>query len=429
MSLVNVARYRLSDALRRRGIHFGWFMVGLAFLNALFATSAVGVPSVLIVPMSEDLGWSIGELAAPTGLRMALFGLSAPFAGGLMLRYGPSRMVGLSGVLLIIGLAVSIATTEKWQLWLGMGFLLGVGPGLTAMQLASVVASRWFTARQGLVLGIMMGATATGMLIFMPLAATVSEIWGWRVAMAIPTIGCVLSLALFYLFAHDRPEEINLPRFGETEVAPMPAPYTENFITLSFNALALGVKSWTFWVLTLTFAICGISSYGITQAHFVPFSGDLGVPFVAAAWLLAVIGISDMVGTMGSGWLSDRYDNRWLLFFYYALRGLGLIWLVSAAPSFLMLTIFAVIYGLDFIATVPPTVKLTVAEFGREMGPAIFGWIFAAHHVAAGLMAYGTGVSRDMIGSYVPAFMMAGIACLVAAPSFYFLKRPEPQTV
>lgn len=428
MSLVTIARYRLSDALEKRGIHFGWFMVGLAFLNALFATSAVGVPSVLIVPMSEDLGWSIGELAAPTGMRMALFGLSAPFAGGLMLRYGPRRMVGLSGIFLVIGLAVSITTTEKWQLWLGMGFLLGVGPGLTAMQLASVVASRWFTARQGLVLGIMMGATATGMLVFMPLAATVSEIWGWRVAMAVPTIGCVLSLVLFYLFAHDRPEEINLPRFGETEVAPMPAPYTTNFVTLSFNALALGAKSWTFWVLTLTFAICGISSYGITQAHFVPFSGDLGVPFAAAAWLLAVIGISDMIGTMGSGWLSDRYDNRWLLFFYYSLRGLGLIWLVSANPSYLMLIIFAVIYGLDFIATVPPTVKLTVAEFGREMGPAIFGWIFAAHHVAAGLMAYGTGISRDMIGSYVPAFMLAGIACLIAAGSLYFLKRPMPQT-
>ena len=168
MPAMNLTRHRLSNALEQRGIHFGWVMVALAFVNALFATSAVGVPSVLIVPMAEDLGWSIGELAAPTGLRMALFGLSAPFAGGLMMRYGPRRMVGLSGILLIIGLVLSITTTQKWQLWLGMGFLLGIGPGLTAMQLASVVASRWFTGRQGLVLGIMMGATATGMLIFMP---------------------------------------------------------------------------------------------------------------------------------------------------------------------------------------------------------------------------------------------------------------------
>ena len=429
MPAMNLARHRLSNALEQRGIHFGWVMVALAFVNALFATSAVGVPSVLIVPMAEDLGWSIGELAAPTGLRMALFGLSAPFAGGLMMRYGPRRMVGLSGILLIIGLVLSITTTQKWQLWLGMGFLLGIGPGLTAMQLASVVASRWFTDRQGLVLGIMMGATATGMLIFMPLAAMISEAYGWRLAMAIPTVGCILSLVFFYFFAHDRPEDINLPRFGEQQVAPVPAPYTSNFVALSFSALALGVKSWVFWVLAVTFAICGISSYGITQAHIVPFCGDLGVPFAAAAWLLAVIGVSDLIGTMGSGWLSDRYDNRWLLFFYYGLRGLGLIWLVSSDPSYAMLTIFAVVYGLDFIATVPPTVKLTVNEFGREMGPAVFGWIFAAHHVAAGLMAYGAGVSRDMLGSYVPSFMLAGIACLIAAASFYLLKRPEPHTI
>jgi MFS family permease len=419
-------RNQFSNALAARGFHFGWAMVALAFLNALFSTAAVGVPSVLIVPMSEDLGWSIGELAAPTGLRMALFGLSAPFAGGLMLRYGPRRMVGISGLVLLLGLAIAILTTEKWQLWLGMGLLLGIGPGLTAMQLSSVVASRWFTARQGLVLGIMTGATATGTLIFMPLAATVSELWGWRVAMAIPTVGSVVSLALFFLFARDRPEDIDLPRYGETEVNAAPPPYTTNFVALSFRALGLGVKSWVFWVLTFTFMICGLSSYGLTQAHVVPFCGDLGIPFAAAAWLLAVIGVADMIGTMGSGWLSDRYDNRWLLTIYYALRGVSLVWLVTSDPSYGALTIFAVIYGLDFIATVPPTVRLTVGRFGREMGPAIFGWIFAAHHVAAGLMAVAAGISRDALGSYVPAFLFAGLACFLAAASFAMLRKPTP---
>lgn len=261
MSVSLVSRSYASRYLADRGIHYGWAMVCLAFLTALFATASVGVPSVLIVPMSEDLGWSIGEIAAPTGLRLALFGLSAPFAGGLMLRYGPRRMVGLSGIVLLVGLAVSIFTTEKWHLWLGMGFLLGIGPGLTAMQLASVVASRWFTERQGLVLGLMTGATATGTLIFMPLAATVSDLWGWRAAMAIPAIGCILSLALFYLFAWDRPEEINLPRFGETTVSDVPLPYNENFVALSFRALSMAVKTRIFWILTVTFMICGISSY------------------------------------------------------------------------------------------------------------------------------------------------------------------------
>ena len=244
-----------------------------------------------------------------------------------------------------------------------MGLPLGIGPSRTAMQRASVVASRWFTGRQGLVLGIMMGATATGMLIFMPLAVMISEAYGWRLAMAIPTVGCILSLALFYFFADDWPEDINMPHFAAT------------------------------------------------------------------ARLLAVIGVSDLMGTMGSGWLSDQYVNRWLLFFYYGLRGIGLMWLVSSEPPYVMLTIFAVVYGLGFIATVLPTFKLTVNEFGREMGSAVFGWIFAAHHVAAGLMAYGAAVSRDMLGSYVPSFMLAGIACLVAAASFYLLKRPKPHTI
>ena len=429
MSVSLVSRGYASRYLADHGIHYGWAMVCLAFLTALFATASVGVPSVLIVPMAKDLGWSIGEIAAPTGLRLALFGLSAPFAGGLMLRYGPRRMVGLSGIVLLVGLALSIVTTEKWHLWLGMGFLLGIGPGLTAMQLASVVASRWFTERQGLVLGLMTGATATGTLIFMPMAATVSELWGWRVAMAIPASGCILSLALFYLFAWNRPEEINLPRFGETKVDKMPPPYNENFVALSFRALFIAMKSRLFWILALTFMICGISSYGLTQAHFVPFCGDLGVPFAAAAWLLAVIGIADLIGTTGSGWLADRYDNRWLLSIYYGFRGGSLVWLVTSNPSYAALTIFAVIYGLDFIATVPPTVKLTIGKFGREMGPAVFGWIFASHHVAAGLMIVAAGTSRDVIGSYAPAFLFAGIACFLAAVSFYFVKRPQPELV
>ena len=406
-------------------IHYGWVMVALAFFSALFATASVGVPSVLIVPMSKDLGWSIGEIAAPTGLRLALFGLSAPFAGGLMLKYGPRRMVGLSGIVLIIGLIISIFTTEKWHLWVGMGILLGIGPGLTAMQLSSVVASRWFNERQGLVIGLMTGATATGTLIFMPLAATISDLYGWRAAMAIPTIGSVISIILFYLFAWDRPENINIPRLGETEVGLAPEPYKENFIVLSFNALFIGMRTKLFWILALTFMICGISSFGLTQAHIVPFCGDLGVPFAAAAWLLAVIGVADLIGTTGSGWLADRYDNRWLLTIYYGFRGVSLVWLVSSDPSYAALTIFAIIYGLDFIATVPPTVKLTIGRFGREIGPAIFGWIFASHHVAAGLMTVGAGVSRDFIGSYVPSFLFAGITCFIAAASFYFVKNSD----
>lgn len=422
------SRAGLAGAMASRGVHYGWVMAALAFLYSLFSSAAMGVPSVLIVPMSKELGWTIGELSAPLGLRLALFGLIAPFAGGLMLRYGPRRMVGLSGALLVVGLLVGIATTEKWQLWLGMGVLLGIAPGLTAMQLSTVISTRWFVARQGLVLGILSGSVATGTLIFMPLAAWISEHWGWRMALALPTLGSVACWWLFVWLAKDRPQELDLPRYGETQVQPLPPATGENFVQLTVRALASGVRSKVFWILALTFAVCGVSSFGLTQAHLVPFCGDLGVPLTSAAWLLTVIGIFDLVGTIGSGWLSDRFDNRWLLVTYYGLRGVGLVWLVYADVSMAALTLFAVIYGLDFIATVPPTVRLTVQAFGPEMGPAVFGWIFAAHHVAAGLMAFGAGVSRDMLGTYAPSFLLAGVMCVVAAASFYLLRVSSRRT-
>ncbi len=421
---------RLRDAVARqmaaRNIHYGWVMVAVAFMYSVFSSSAMGVPSVLIIPMSKELGWSIGELSSPQGLRLALFGLTAPFAGGLMLRYGPTRMVMASGVLLMLGLALAASTTEKWQLWLGMGVLLGIAPGLTAMQLSAVISSRWFVARRGLVIGLLSGAIATGTLIFMPLAAWASERWGWRVALLIPSVGALLSWLLFIWLARDRPQDMGLPALGEAVMAPVPPPPRDNFVRLSFQALAVGVRSWTFWVLAFTFAICGVSSFGLTQAHFVPFCGDMGIALGTAAWMLAVIGVCDLIGTIGSGWLSDRYDNRWLLAWYYFMRGVALVWLVVADVSMLGLLIFSIIYGLDFIATVPPSVRLTVQTFGRETGPAVFAWIFAAHHVAAGVMAFGTGVSRDMLGTYAPAFLLAGALCVLAAVSFGLVRRAKP---
>jgi sugar phosphate permease len=416
----------IAGRLAARNIHYGWAMVALAFFYAVFSSSAMGVPSVLIVPMSKELGWSIGELSAPQGLRLALFGLTAPLAGGLMLRYGPRRMVMLSGALLMAGLAIAATTTEKWQLWLGMGILLGIAPGLTAMQLSAVIASRWFVARRGLVIGLLSGAVATGTLIFMPVAAWASERWGWRAALLIPSVGALLSWLMFMWLARDRPQELGLPPLGETVMEPVPPVPKDNFVQLTFQALGIGVRSWVFWVLAFTFAICGVSSFGLTQAHFVPFCGDMGIALGTAAWLLALIGVCDLIGTIGSGWLSDRYDNRWLLAWYYGLRGVALVWLVVADVSTFGLLIFSVIYGLDFIATVPPSVRLTVQTFGREMGPAVFAWIFAAHHVAAGAMTFGTGVSRDMLGTYAPAFLLAGLLCWVAAACFGLVRRPGP---
>jgi predicted MFS family arabinose efflux permease len=416
---------RLARALAARSVHYGWVIAALAFFYVLFATSALGVPGVLILPMAQDLGMSIGELSAPQGLRLALFGLVAPFAGGLMLRFGPRRMLTVAGVLLLLGLALTAATTSEWQLWLGTGVILGVAPSLTSLLLNAIVSSRWFTARRGLVVGLMGGASATGVLVFMPLAAWIAEHWGWRVALLPSGLGVLVMLGLCRLLFRDRPQEVGLPPYGEAVVPPVPPTPAGNFVRVSFDVLALGVRRPVFWVLAGAFAVCGVSSFGITQAHLVPYCGDIGVPMVSAAWLLAVIGVADLVGTIGSGWLSDRFDNRWLLPCYYGFRELSLVWLVFSDASLAGLSVFAVVYGLDFIATMPPTAKLTVAAFGREAGPALLGWIFAAHQLGAGAFVAAAGVSRDALGTYVPAFFVAGLLCVAAAAAFTAVRRPS----
>jgi predicted MFS family arabinose efflux permease len=416
----------LAARLAARGIHYGWVILGLAFFYTLFATSALGVPGVLILPMSRELGMSIGELSAPQGLRFVLFGLVAPFAGGLMLRFGPRRMIAAGAALLLLGLVLTAFATSAWQIWLGIGVILGIAPGLTALQLNAVVSSRWFTARRGLVVGLMGGSTATGVLVFMPLAAWIAEHWGWRAAMLPSGIGILGMTVLCHLLFRDRPQELGLPAYGDAVMAPVPPRPAGSFVRVSFEMLALGARKPAFWILGGAFAICGVSSFGITQAHLVPYCGDIGVPMVTAAWLLAVIGVADLIGTVGSGWLSDRYDNRWLLSIYYGFRGVSLIWLVFSDTTLVGLTIFAVVYGLDFIATMPPTVKLTIATFGREAGPAVLAWIFAAHQLGSGVFAALAGISRDNAGTYVPAFLTAGLLCLAAAAAFTLMRRPVP---
>jgi predicted MFS family arabinose efflux permease len=415
---------RLASYAAARNVHYGWVVAALAFFYILFASSAVGVPSVLIRPISDELGLTISELSASQGVRFALFGLVAPFAGGLMMRYGPRRMVALSGALTLLGLLLTVTMTTPFQMWLGFGVLLGLAAGLTALQLSAVISSRWFTARRGLVVGLLNGAIATGTLLFMPLGAWISEHWGWRVALVPSSIGLLMMLVLFLLLTKDRPQELGLAPLGETIMPPVPPRPTDNFVLLSLKALRLGSERVVFWVLAGTFFICGVSSYGLTSTHFVPFCGDLGFPIVTAASMLAVIGICDLIGTIGSGMLSDRFDNRWLLAIYYAFRGVSLIWLVYSDVSLVAMMGFAVVYGLDFIATVPPTVRLTVGAFGREVGPAVFGWMFAAHQLGVAFMAFGAGVERDALGSYVPAFLLAGVLCLAAAAAFGLVRRP-----
>jgi MFS family permease len=362
----------LSEALAARGIHYGWVMVALVLAYGICSSATLGIPGVLMVAMSNELGWSIGDLSGPFGLRMALFGLVAPFAGGLMLIYGLRTVLTVAAMLIIAGLVLAMTMTAKWELWLGLGIIIGIGTGMTSLVLATKIATTWFVARRGLVLGILGAGNATGQLIFLPMAAWLAEHYGWRSAL-LPSIVMIGMIGTaFTLLSRDRPSELGLAPFGADTITPTPPPRMGSAFTMSIAALRNGSRSTAFWVLAFTFSICGATSFGLTP-HFVTLCGDYGIGAISSTKLLALIGICDFIGTIGSGWLSDRYDNRWLLALYFGLRGLSLIWLPYSDFSLIGLSVFAIVYGLDFIATLPPTVRLTAHTFGAEEAPLVFG--------------------------------------------------------
>ena len=416
----------VARTLAARGIHYGWLMVGLTFLLGMCLAGAMSIPGILLKPISDDLGWSIAELSGPLGLRMTLFGLVAPFAGGLILLYGPRKVLMGSAILLIAGLLVAITMTARWQLWIALGIAMGVAPGMTAIVMATTISTRWFTARRGFVLGILGAGNATGQLIFLMPAAWLAQTYGWRMALMPPVFIIGVLALLVALLAIDRPADIELAAYGEDTVLPEQPRPAGNVFAISIGALRMASHSLTFWVLAFTFFACGVSSFGL-MPHFVTLCGDFGINPMISTSLLATIGLFDLIGTVGSGWLSDRFDNRWLLVGYFGFRGLSLIWLPYSGFSLVGLSLFAMFYGLDFIATLPPSVNLTAQTFGREQAPLVFGWIFAGHQLGAGLMAWATGVSRDVVGSYLPGFFAAGVLCLVAVLALWLLKgRSEP---
>ena len=407
----------LAPAMARRGVHYGWVMVALTFLVSLSSAGALGILGALLLPLQRDFGWDTGAISGALALRLLLFGMIAPFAAALLQRYGLRRAVTAALTLVGLGVLLSMGMAEVWQLWLCWGVLTGVGTGMTALVLGATVANRWFAQRRGLVLGILTAANATGQLAFLPLAVWLAQTEGWRAAM-LPGLGaCALAGALMLLFGRDHPAELGLNAYGDTAVAvaPRPSAPAGNAVRNAFAALADASGSRVFWILFATFMICGLSTNGLIQTHFIPLCSDFGMAEVQAASVLAMMGAFDFVGTIASGWLSDRYDNRKLLFWYYGLRGLSLLFLPMSAFSLYGLSLFAVFYGLDWIATVPPTVKLAGQAFGRERAPLVFGWVFTAHQFGAAIAALGAGMSRDALASYLPAFYLAGAACLVAA--------------
>jgi len=420
----------LSHRLDRRGIHYGWLVAALTFLVMLTTSAALGLPGAFLKPLTKEMGWNTDQISSILAFRFVLFGLMAPFSAILMERFGVRNVVCTALALIAGGMALATVSTELWQLFLAWGLMLGVGSGLTALVLAALVANRWFSARRGLVVGLLTASSATGQLAFLPFAAWLIEHMGWRVAVLPVLAACAVLAVLVLAFMRNRPSDVGLAAFGEVPVNVAPAPAAPPApLTLRgpFIVLREAMRIRTFWVLAGTFFICGLSTNGLIQTHFISLCGDFGMGPVPAASALAMMGAFDFVGTILSGWLSDRYDSRKLLCWYYALRGLSLFWLPHSTFTLYGLSVFAMFYGLDWIATVPPTVKLAGTAFGRERAPMVFGWIFAAHQVGAATAAFGAGLSRTLLLTYTPALYAAGTACLVAALLALMVRRTAQQ--
>lgn len=424
----------LAASLSRRRIHYSWVILAVTFLTMLVMAGAVGAPGVFIKPLESEFGWDTAEISSALAVRFALFGLVGPFAAAFMNHFGVRKVVLTALTLVASGMILSLFMTQFWQLVVLWGLVVGLGTGLTAMVLGATVATRWFSQRRGMAMGLLSASSATGQLVFMPMLANLTEHFGWRTALTCICVAIVIAGVAVLALMRNRPADLQLPSYGETDIQPVVASnqtFAELLVT-PIKVLRDVAGTWTFWVLFMTFFICGASTNGLIQTHFISLCGDYGLIATTAAGMLAVMGIFDFIGTIGSGWLSDRFDNRWLLFGYYGLRGVALIILPFSDFTVYGLSFFALIYGLDWIATVPPTVKLTVQKFGPERANIVFGWIFAGHQLGAAFAAFGAGWTRTHFASYLPAFFISGLLCVIAAlialSILPALKTPKAQT-
>ena len=420
---------------RKSLIHPAWIVASVGFLALVGAAGFRSAPGVMMVPLEDEFGWGSATVSLAIAINILLFGLTAPFAAALMNRFGLRKVTTAALLLISAGSALSIFASTPFLLILTWGILIGLGSGSMALVFAATITNTWFVARRGLVSGILSAGSATGQLVFLPVMAGLVTTSGWRSASLVVAGAALAVVPLILLFMRNSPADLGVRRFGESEaaaakvaaeaaeVAPIgnPAKY-------ALTVFREAARTRTFWALAAGFAICGATTNGLIGVHFIPSAHDHGMPETTAAGLLAAVGIFDIVGTIASGWLTDRINPRILLGIYYFGRGISLLLLpvllsATIQPS---LIIFIVVYGLDWVATVPPTIAICNEVFGKK-GPIVFGWVFASHQVGASIAALAAGVIRDQTGEYTLAWFGAAALCAVAAwISFRIRKVPTP---
>lgn len=429
-----------TETTRRRRLHPAWIVAAVAFLALVGAAGFRAAPGVLMVPLQQEFGWSTTVLSGAVSINLVLFGLTAPFAAALMERFGIRAVTATALVLIGAGSALTVLVTQSWQILLTWGLLIGLGTGSMALVFAATIANTWFAKSRGLVIGILTAGSAAGQLVFLPFIAMLAQDPGWRQASLLIAAGALAVVPLVLKFLKNSPADVGALPYGQTAPeAGMAETSSEsaeiggesgrssNAAVRALQVLKRASKVRTFWALVAGFAICGATTNGLIGTHFIPSAHDHGMPETTAAGLLAVVGIFDILGTIASGWLTDRYNPKILLAVYYQFRGIGLLVLplllsATVQPSMI---VFVVIYGLDWVATVPPTAAICRKTFGAD-GSVVFGWVFAAHQLGAAAAALGAGAIRDATGQYTYAWFGAAAMCTIAAVISATIRKGAP---
>lgn len=416
----------MKPIVRAVGHRYAYVVVAVTFLSLLVAAGLRAAPSVLMLPIQGWFGWSRATVSLAAAVGIFLYGLVGPFAAALMQTVGIKRTLLAGLALMAASTFSSLFMTQPWEYVASWGVFSGIGSGAVTSVLGAAVVNRWFSKNQGLVMGLLTASTATGSLIFLPLMASLTHGQAWKPVVILVSLGCASLIPLVLLLMPERPEAVGLSRIGEAGIV-APAPVAGRSLDLAFGVLGRAVKTPIFWLLFSTFFVCGLTTNGLVGTHLIAFCGDHGIPAVQAASLLSLMGFFDLFGTTGSGWLTDRYDPKRLLFVYYGMRGLSLIALPFLDFGTVSLSVFAVFYGLDWIATVPPTVKLANLHFGERDAPIVFGWVLVGHQLGAAVAAMGAGYVRQTTGTYQPAFVAAGVFGVIAALAMLTF-RTEPSS-
>jgi MFS family permease len=411
--------------LCRGRVHYAWIALAVMFSATLAGVGVRAAPGVMIVPLQRAFGWDVATISGAVSLNIILLGVTGPFLTGLIEVIGLKRTILACMVMLIAGTGLSNFMTAPWQLFLTWGLMVGIGSGAGAFGIAAAVANRWFAKRSGLAMGLLTAANAAGQLVFLPLLAMLAQRYGWRGVSVTVTLAVLAMLPVVAMLLPESPADIGLGPYGAPAALRAPA-RRDNPFAVAMTAFFRASRSMDFWLLTLSFAICGLSTNGLINTHLIAYCVDRGIPEVSGAGILASLGVFSLIGAAGSGWLCDHFNPRVLLFWYYGLRGLSLVIIPFTRFDVVSLSIFSIFYGLDWVATGPATFALTNQLFGHRDTPVIISWIFAGHQIGGALAAFGAGAVRGLTGDYLLAFLTSGLACLLASLLVLRVSRPAP---